>query len=235
LPDGGDGSLGIGVVNIGSSTTVASGKITITVGAGGVPAGAQIVVCGADNGSLSNQSVADSAVNTYLQSSIINNTGLSIYIMRERTGKALTNGQTIVLTLNSDATLGAANAFYATGLRNIGADGAVTNTNSATSTTPTVTSGVPSAKGELFVGIVGSATLTSSFTQDSTNAAWATPPGQVSLAAPVLVGGDVINSGNGALTYAPTLDGGAHVWAATIVGFLAETIDMNSQSIMMLP
>jgi hypothetical protein len=56
-----------------------------------------------------------------------------------------------------------------------------------------------------------------SFTQDSTNAAWAQPPGQVSIAAPPLGGGNVINAGTGTLKYAPIL-GTSTPWCAIIIG-----------------
>lgn len=206
--------MSIVVTNIGSSTTVATGAITITVGVGGVPAGAAIFVAASDSGTSAG-TVSDSKSNLYLtERTSTNGSNLTVSLYRCSFVIALVNGDTIKYTLNG--TLGAVSVFYATGLANVGQDTAVGA--GGTSATPSVTSPVPSSAGDLFIGVVGGATLISSFTQDSTNAAWASPPGSVSNAAPVLGGGNVVNPSATALTYAPTF-GTSDNWRAVIAAF----------------
>lgn len=208
----------INVVNIGSSTSVVGGTVTITVGAGGVPAGAHIFVCAGDNAVTNDHSVADTAGNTYLSAASTTSATIEGIIFRERTGLALSNGNTIVYTLSTGATTASVNAFYVTGLANVASEASAVA--AGTSTTPSVTSGTPAGGGDLFVGLVASDT-TSTFTQDSTNAAWATPPGTVSTTAPVLGGGNVVNTTNSTRKYAPTL-GTSGTWVAMIAGFKAQ-------------
>jgi len=222
--------VSIVVTNIGSSTTVVGGVVTITIGAGGVPAGAHTVVAVSWNSTVTQPTVADTAGNTYLiggGGSVQANNNVAANgaggVFRQRTGLALVNGNTITVTLGGTATLAAVDAFYVTGLLNAGSDSTGTyNVAFGSSTTPSVTSGVPVRQGELFVAIVTGATLISSFTQDTTNAAWGTsaPAGSISNAAPVLGVGFVVNTGTGTLTYAPTF-GTSDAWAATVVGYLA--------------
>jgi hypothetical protein len=213
--------------NIGSSSTISAGKITITVGAGGVPQGSQIFVVFAENSGSGTASVADSASNTYFAQAT-SNTGIGVYIFRETNLAALVNGNTIVITLSVGATLGAADAFYVVGLKTSAID--ASQNASGSSSTPSVTSTTPTKQWDFFVGAVAGASVATP-TQDSTNGAWSSPPGVVSSAAPVLVGGTLTRTAATAQTYAPTLNT-SDVWCATIVGYLTETIDMNSQSIM---
>src|SRR5258708_3875327 len=111
-------------------------------------------------------------------------------------------GDTITYTTPGAASAIAMSAFYVVGLDGSTRD--VQGIAGGSSTTPSVTSGVPIGAREFFIGMVSGKLLTTSFTQDSTNASWASPPGQISIAAPVLGGGVVLNTGSGALTYAPT-------------------------------
>lgn len=216
------------VVNIGSSTTVVGGTVTITIGAGGVPAGAHIVIAVSWNLTVNQPTITDTAGNTYLISgngTVKANNNITANgaggVFRERTGLALVNGNTIVVTLDVTSTAAAVDAFYVTGLLNTASDTAAFGVNSGSSANPTGTSGTPVAGGELFVAIVTGASLVTSFTQDTTNAAWGTSPpsGSISNAAPVLGVGIVYNSGSGTLTYAPTF-GSSDAWAVTIVGYI---------------
>jgi hypothetical protein len=217
------------VVNIGSSTTVTGGAVTITVGAGGVPAGAHIIVCAAWNATSNLPTIADTASNTYQISGSAtaqanNNTSAlgASAIFRERTGGALVNGNTIVFTLPATSTLAAVSVFYATGLDAVGADSVFYNSTFGSSSTPSVTSNPPSGHhtDELVVAVVSGSSVITTYTQDSTNAAWASPPGVISTAAPVLGGGWFVNHAGGTLTYAPTFNT-SDSWAATIVGFVS--------------
>jgi hypothetical protein len=221
----------VAVVNIGSSTTVTGGAVTITVGAGGVPSGAHIIVVASWNLTVVQPTITDSASNSYLisgsgsaQSNNNNPSNGAGAIYRSRTGGALANGNTIVVTLGGIATAAAVDAFYATGLQAVTADSTSYNVSFGSSTTPSVTSGIPVAQGELFVAMVTGATTISSFTQDTTNASWGTSPpaGSISNTAPVLGVGFVVNTGLGTLTYAPTF-GTSDAWAATIIGYPPDT------------
>jgi hypothetical protein len=217
----------ITVVNIGTGTT------SVTIGAGGVPAAAQIIVCTSDNGSVATgASVTDTAGNTYLIPNAIglaHVAGLSVAAYRARTGLALVNGNTITYTPTTGATLSHISAFYVLGLDNVAGDTGAYFAATGTSTAPSVTSLTPVTGGEFFIGVVGGATLVVSFTQDSTNAAWASPPGQASLAATVLVGGNVVNPSKTTLTYAPTL-GTSDTWIAVIYAlFVAPTSGWEPQ------
>jgi hypothetical protein len=216
-------------VLIGSSATVSGGKITITVGAGGVPAGVQIFCAFAENSASGTATCADTAGNTYGIAGT-QNVSVGAYIFRERTGLALVNSNTIVITLSGGATLGAVSVFYVPDLVNAIVDTHVDAT--GTSATPSVTSGVPTSPGDFFLGVVAGSSVITTATQDSTHEAWASPPGVVEVAAPVLVGGTVLKSAKAAATYAPTFNV-SDVWAATISGYLVQRPDMNSQSIMM--
>ena len=220
---------GITVISIGTNSGAA--PLSVTVGVGGVPTGAHIFVVVADNGSTQG-SVADPTLNSYLQAGAAFNTGIGINTFRSRTGNALTNGQTITYT-PGNGTLASISAFYVLGLSPQGSDSSFNNTATGTSASPSVTSqGPPTLKAaeyEFIVGVVGGATLQSSFTQDSTNAAWTSPPGQVSLAAPVLGGGNVVLSSSASnLTYNPAFNS-SDVWAASISAYAIQVFELESK------
>lgn len=221
--------MGAAVTNIGSSSTVIGGTVTLTVT--GVPAGAHTVVGASWNGTATAGSVADTAGNTYLISSpsgaqANNNNGAlgAGAFYRQRTGVALNNGDTIVFTLPAGATTATVDACYVTGLRATGSDTAsFYASNFGNNTAPTVTSGTPIAEGEIAFAMVTASTTIASFTQDTTNAAWGTSPpaGSISNTAPVLGVGFAVNGGSGTMIYAPTL-GTSVPWATTIVGYLVQ-------------
>lgn len=213
-------------------TAIGTGTTSISIGAGGVPAGSQIVLCCCDdgNGGIAQASVTDTAGNTYVS---VTGSALSapyVDIIRARTGLALSNGNTITYTRSSGGTHSNIEAFYVTGLRNVAAQAQATN--SGLSAAPTVTSTTPDDVGFLFVGAAGGAAAIASFTQDSTHASWGSPPGQVSLVLPPLGGGTVINSSKTALTYAPTF-GTSTNWGAVITALKADFTDYGSRAIMM--
>jgi hypothetical protein len=214
-----------------SITAIGTGTTSITVGAGGVPASSQIILCCCDdgNGSIAPASVTDTAGNTY--ASVTGSTLSAPYvdIIRSRTGLALVNGNTITYTRSSGGTHSNIEAFYVTGLANVAAQAQGTNSGIAGSS-PKATSGTPDDIGFLFVGAAGGAAAISSFTQDSTNAAWGSPPGQVSLALPPLGGGTVIVNNTLALAYNPTF-GTPTNWGAVITALKAEFTDMSSRAL----
>jgi hypothetical protein len=219
--------------NIG--TGAGAGTISTTVPSGGVPGGATIYVAVLDLNSDPAGTVADSASNTYslvaslgLNNNISADGLLAVYIAENVS--PLSSGNTIVYTPEAFGNSGMT-CLYATGVS--GLDTSVTatayGTISAGSVTTSVISGVPSSSGDLFIGIAGlnSVNNYSSFTQDSTNGAYATPPTLISdiasMPPEVLGGGSVINAGSSALTYAPSFGfsaSGTIWWAAILIGLL---------------
>lgn len=207
----------ISVTNIGSNSGTGVNTVTITVPIGGVPPGATILISVSDSSSLQG-SVADSALNNYSQrvSQNNNNTGASGYgaIYAKFNNAALVSGNTIVFTLGVAGKNAVVNAIYVTGTTNVLDDGVQNNFGS--STAPVIVSGTPTGVGNIFLSIVSGATTIASFTQDSTNAAWASPPGQVQISAPVLGGGTFISLDGLAKVYAPAF-GTSVDWGAMSV------------------
>ncbi len=139
---------------------------------------------------------------------------------------ALTSGQTITMTNATGASNTAAlSCFYATGLKTASdpQDSTTNNGTGGSSATPSVTaSGAPATASSLVIGLVGTnGPSGDSFTQDSTNAAYATPPTRVGTAGGnqttnyTIAGGFVVTSSQ--LTYAPSIT--SRNWAAMIAGF----------------
>src|SRR6266853_234035 len=192
------------VTDIGSNTGTGVNTVTITVPVGGVPSGATILICVSDS-STSQGSVTDSVLNSYSQRVSISNNNNSATgygaIYASFNNSALVSGNTIVFTLGVAGSNAAVNALYVTGTKNVLDDGVQNAFGS--SAAPSVTSGTPSGVGNVFLSIVSGAATIVSFTQDSSNAAWASPPGQVQITAPVLGGGTFISLDGLAKTYAP--------------------------------
>ena len=216
--------MALSVTNIGSNTGVAVSTVAVTVPAGGVPAGALVVVCVADNsvaGTGGLNAVADTGGNTYKVAVQANNNGAAAngcgIMWTAQVQNALVNTNTITYTLGTATSSAAVSAFYISGAPTL-VEAAASATGS--SAAPSVTSGTPSVAGDLFVAMVSGTTLIASFTQDGTDAAWVSPPGQVSIAAPPLGGGNVVNAGAGTMKYAPAF-GTSDTWAALIMGVQA--------------
>lgn len=219
------------VTNIGtnfSKTVANTTALTVSVPAGGVPAGATIIV-GIANSWLSSLGTSD-GTNVYTDTLTqgLNNTAASgvVYLSYAENVAALVSGNTISITNNSGASrVVVASAFYVTGLATPGP--AIDNTVFArafgSSTTPSVTAAaVPATAGSLIVGIVGTnGPSGDTFTQDSTHAAYATPPVRVGSSGGAqtsnwcVAGGNVVSSAQ--LTYAPSIT--SRDWGAIIVAF----------------
>lgn len=204
--------LGIGVSTAG--TTV---PLTVTV-----PAKSLICVFAAEiNGTGSfGGSIGDGGANTYTTiAQVFNNGdsskgwGLLSYVWNS---VALT-AATLVYNKKTSGTNAALAAFYATGIQNVSdpLDALVTATAVGSSSSPSVTSGTPFANGELIVSAVCSfGVLTDSFTQDP---AYASPFDFAHGNAAILAGGNLVDPGLTAKTFAPTIT--SRPWAAFIVGF----------------
>lgn len=227
------------VTNISNQTGTAVATVTFTIGAGGVPAGALILITVSDSSIINtNSTCTDTAGNTYTSrhGKTKNNVAANGFanFWESDNSLALVSGNTIVVHVGSATTANiSANACYVTGVSNRASgpyNAAVSAETSGSSTTPSVTSNVPATAGQIFFAYAAGTTLIASFTQDSTNATWASPPGSVSNAAPPLGGGNVINNTLSARTYAPTF-GTTDTWAAAIIAY--ESGDVRPQICLM--
>jgi hypothetical protein len=98
-------------------------------------------------------------------------------------------------------------------------DTAVTATNTGTNSTPTVTSGTASMRGNLYFGICANDS-SRTFTQDAGNG-WASPPSDTGVNNAInLAGGNKTSTGITAQTFAPTLSGSTP-WNVAIFAFVS--------------
>lgn len=232
----------ISVTNIGVNYDVTGSinTISITVGAGGVPAGSLIVVGVYEHnegGASGIGTLTDSHPNSYTAVSFALASGYAA-IFYSYNSFALSNGNTITYTLNVGMSNEVAiSAFYATGISAVSdpIDASVTKTLSTTSASPTLTSGVPSVSGELFTAFICSWGSTTQWTQDTGNG-WAAPFNPTGNAgfSILFLGGSQVNSGVGTITYAPTRSGALQC-GLIITGFKGVAVVTLDNSSQMLP
>ena len=207
----------ITVTNIGAAqgSSVASYSITGVT----VPAGrfiAVLVVDGAGVGSAG--AVTDSAGNSYALVPASPTAHFVPVLFYAWNSKALSSGTITYTKINSSAG-SLMEAFYATGVQT-SADpyDSVTHavTDAAGGTNNPVTSGIPSAAGEFFIG--GCAwNPASSFTQDTANG-WASPPPLYQGYGLNIAGGTLTNPTATAKTFNPTVSANSG-WGSLIAGF----------------
>ena len=233
---------GITATNIGTNSVFGdAATLSVTVPAGGVPAGALIVV-GVDEygtGISIGGSVADTHNTPYTCLAGQNNwTGITwgfSNICYFWNATALTSGNTITFTLSAGTGRRAVmTAFYATGIMTSGnpLDAAVSvGTTGISSANPLVTlqSGTPGQSGELFVSMVGSSPGSGGaaggwFGQDTTDG-WAAPFTSIydggSSAYAEVDGGSQVNAGTGKINWKPGNPGSATniTYSAWVIGF----------------
>ena len=218
--------MAISLTNIATNVAGFSGAtFSVTVPVGGVPAGSLIVVVNWEQGTATvGTAVNDTAGNSYSKiASLANGANGVASIWYAWNCLALVSGNTISYTVNNTNDSQAMSAFYATGVLATSdpLDAAVTKSASGTSAAPSLLSGTPSQSGELIVGAVGFAAASTTFTQDSADAAYQNFPVAVANATDLagVGGGAVVNSGSGALTYAPAITSAP--WVEFVVGFKA--------------
>jgi hypothetical protein len=227
------------VVNIGTGGGGATTN-TITVPAGGVPKGAMIVlgVTEGGTGAETPGRAFDSVGNQYqlLTYRYQNNgvaSGLGALYYCPATQAALASAQTISYTLGLSGDTCALSAFYATGQlgTNDTVDWSVLRTATGASATPSVASGVATTPGELFVGWLAWDNA-STVTQDNLHAPWSTPPNLVNISTNTFngFGGNFVNSGTTAKTYAPTM-GTGQSWAIFIAGFRPAVVAVGDNTL----
>lgn len=216
--------MAISVTNLGSVSTINVSPQSFTVGVGGVPAGAGVMVAVCDRTSTGvGQSVADTAGNTYTRvasSQLTTLTLASLYYADNIA--ALVSGNSITVTTASGGSF-VGSIFYVTGLASSPFDsGSVGTANSSSTASPSVAGGTPAVANSLWVGVLASGSVPTGITQDSANGAYATPPtfvrnGSSSTRATVC-GGFFVASDQLAKTYAPTYQA-ATAYAGLIAAF----------------
>lgn len=196
--------------SLGTGTNSAGGTIILsTVTA---PVGSMVVVLVAEANTAAG-SVTDSAGNTYTLAKLINgNPNAQIFYS---SGIAALASGTITYTKAASGSNVVISAFYITGAAASPLDLATTGT-TGTSTSPSITSAAPAVVNELFVTATQWAVASQTLTQD-TNHAWAA----ITLAqgnSLSITGGTFVNTGSGALTYAPTISA-SETWKQLLVSF----------------
>ena len=214
----------IAVTNIGTTSGTTASAITIAIPGGGVPAHATIIVAITDaNAAGTIPSAPTDTVNTYTVTitsrtiDALNADGI-VAVAYSGNVSALTSANTISYTPVSSS--GASmTAFYVTGVlpQSNPINAAATATSDGSSAAPSVTmAGALTAIPSLLVGVIGvKGAATHAFTQDSTHAAYATPPTLVTSTTNWQVaGGSVIRTATTAIAYAPTITSAP--WGAII-------------------
>lgn len=209
----------ISVADLGHNSNGSGATITASIT---VPAGAAIFVfIQEDSPSYASGTLADAINGAYTRiatdanNGIGGNGGSSLWYFLNSAALSSTT-----LTYTKGQSSGASWAyFYATGVNAI--DPAVTAHTVGNSTTASVTSGTPAVAGELFIAANSSNLIGSTYTQDTANG-WASPfdaedgPFPLGLA---IGGGNQVNAGTSAITFAPTVTAGTNGWVSYVAGF----------------
>lgn len=216
----------VDVTSIGTNSGTVVSTVVVTVPTGGVPAGSLIIVCVGDSSLTGSGAVADTAGNSYTATALTAMNGAQATngfcaMFHVWNSKALVSGNTITYTLGAASRNAAVSAFYATSIRQFANPLDATLGGVGSSTSPSVGSSNPSVQGELIVGIFADTGGSGeTFTQDSTNAAWANFPVRVGTATgPTVAGGAITRTSKTSVTYNPTI-GTTHPWGAIISMFI---------------
>ena len=218
----------ISVTTLGTHAASTATTNSVTIGVGGVPTGALVVVEVLDYTSAGSPvlgTVGDTKGNSYTSITSGNpnsNTQSVAAIFYAWNITALVNTNVITYTTNASATdFLEISVFYATGIQTSSTplDTSVTASAVSNSASPTVTSGTPGVAGELFAAALA-ANIASDFTQDTGNG-WAAPFDTGNGAPGISVnGGNQVNAGSGTKVFSPTMSNGDESWLA-VVGFKA--------------
>ena len=216
--------MAISVINLGTASGTAGATITITGVT--VPSGSLIYVLSFERNSSGTQGIIDDGTNSYNISivgspngSAANGVSTSFYAFNS----IQLNNATITYTKDTSGVFASMAAFYASGIQTTSDPlDTVTNIAVGNSTTPNVTTFGPlNATGELIVGnIAWNAGTGDTFTQDSINGAYATPPDSLISSVAGIGGGNLVDSDTAPITYAPMLNN-SRTWVNFIVTFLA--------------
>lgn len=215
-------SCGIPVMhNAGTNSNSTGATLTTNVT---MPAGALFLVTVSESGTVASggSSVSDGGTNTYAQQLFAtfngNSTIGAVYSFATGVPSIGITNATITYTKNSSTNAAAMAVSYITGLSANG-DGSTVAIAFGTNATPSITSGVPTQAGELFLAILGvKNTVAVTITQDSANG-WSAPPNAATVGGLQFFGGNVVNSAKTAKTFAPTLSGVVTGWSLGILGY----------------
>jgi hypothetical protein len=214
-------------VNIGINASNTTQTYSVTVPVGGVPSGALIGVSVVSVAStLTGSSVSDTAGNTYhlADSAAFNSSGEKLYQFYAYNCLALVQNNTISVNQGSGVS-GAMSCWYATGVKTSAdpwdSTASTSGGASGSSTSPSAAMrAAPASASSLVIGCVAAViSHSATFTQDSTNASYATPPNRSTQGSgihPEVAGGSVISSSQ--LTYAPTY-GSSATWGEIVCVF----------------
>jgi hypothetical protein len=205
--------------SIGTAANPANANsLSITVPAGGVPAGALIVVCEAHGGTADvSTGVSDSAGNSYSEAGYEpGSSGIELVVWYAYNVSALAPGDTITMSFSVNSRY-ALSALYATG-EETGADPRDATAQAAASSRSSTPSATLAAAPAVANSLVVAALAWNSTTGFTQAAGWSAPPDLIatsSSTATVAGGSEVTSTAD---TYAPTL-GAVAQWALLLVVF----------------
>lgn len=222
------------VTDLGKTSGSSGAAISLTTSVS-VPTGALIVAIAYEKSTgNSGTGFADTVGNSYISDlggyAPDNNTSYGIYqVYWSYNSIALPSGDTITFTRHTSGDAVVLEAFYVTGIWKssdpfdayTGSECSGGNACYGSSTSPSANTAVPTYSNDLFVGIVAYYSSSSTTpTQDSTNAAWATPPdysatGSINIQ---LFGGTFVATDGLSHIYAPTLPASVP-WSDYVMSF----------------
>lgn len=218
--------MAFAITTIGETNDLAaSGSTTaISVPAGGVPAGAAIIMLVCDRSATApGGSVADTAGNSYVSKVGANLNAVAANgfgaIFTTHDVAALVSGNSITYTKSVSGSSVNITASYITGaFAGVDpVDSAVTASSSGNSMNPTVTSGVPGLQRDIFIGAIAAIGGSGTFNQDSNwSSGGITNSVKASTANSTIVGGRLISTDALAKTFAPSFTSTA-TYAAMII------------------
>lgn len=205
--------MAISLTNIGTnSAKTADPTVTVTVGVGGVPSGCLICACVGMSDSTNSgvATVSDlhvaTPVNTYISQTTV--TAPCMVFAYAYNANALVQNDTISAACTTTSTGAAVSFFYVTGIQT-GSDPYDTATEAgALAATVTMAAAPAVASSLVLAAVMQKRPSGDAFTQDSTNAAYGTPPNRVGTTGNpasgniTTAGGSVVSSSQ--LTYTPT-------------------------------
>jgi hypothetical protein len=203
------------VTNIGTGAAAAAATIIVPIVANQTSPSVVIVAAWDLGGTPTAGAVTDTRGNTYAR--FLTFGGLAVYVSNN--SKGILNTNSITYTKVDGVSAAEVTACYSVNTSGFFLDTAVTATNTGTNSTPTVTSGIASMRGNLYFGVCANAS-SRTFTQDAGNA-WASPPSDTGVNNAInLAGGNKTSTGITAQTFAPTLSGSTP-WNLAIFAFVS--------------
>lgn len=216
------------ITNLGSVTNSTGATLAITVPAAGIPKGALVLVLDSEANNITYSTggtMTDTQGNTYTQVVHGNNNNIATVnfgvLWQSILTTALVSGNTITLTKQVSGGNAIMAGMSITGqLASSPLDATTQATAFGSSSTPSVTSGVPTVNNELIIGGMSwQDTANATYSQDTTHSftvpfATGKTTGGVQKAA--IGGGSKVISGASAQTFSPTLTASDRWWAFVV-------------------